>query len=227
LACIDKVGNLGIGTGSSSLTNSVTLQKGDAGNNVVEQFSNTAGTPKGYIGVIGSNGNYVSSGVSNDFFIRSQGNLLFACDSNGTERMRITSGGYVGINTGSTTVRSLLDVRSSNSTPPTLSIGSTTSTFVANTDEAYIDFGTYFTPLSTWYPCGRITGFNENSSDSSFGGLSFSTRKSGVMTEAARFTNTGLLKLRGNMELDDTSGNSKFQIAYNSTDNCIDFIYMG
>ena len=72
----NNTGNVGIGTTSPDAA--LTIAKGTAGNDVIQSFFNTSGVVKGYIGVIGTAGNYITTGVANDYFIRSQtGAILF------------------------------------------------------------------------------------------------------------------------------------------------------
>jgi hypothetical protein len=101
---INGSGNVGIGTTSpssilhtlSSSANSGIIATTSATSLFVEYRVNTS-TAVGYIG----NGNGIlTSGGNTNFGVRSENDLLFAAGGN-AERMRITSGGNVEINTGS------------------------------------------------------------------------------------------------------------------------------
>ena len=86
-----------VGIGTTTPDSALTLQRGDSNNDVAITLKDTSGADEGFLGVIGNAGNYVSTGATDDVFLRSQTNLLFATSATGNERMRITSGGNVGI----------------------------------------------------------------------------------------------------------------------------------
>jgi|GEM_PF-2514069 len=131
-------------------------------------------------------------------------------------------GGNLGV--GTTGPVSKLEVNSGSATAPVLSIGSTISSFAAQATEATINLGTYFTANSTWYPAAQINGINENSGDSSYGAMSFVTRRAGTMTEAVRIMNNGnvgigttnptygKLTIAGDINDINSTGNSQLQI---------------
>jgi len=89
-----KGGNVGIGTTGPDAK--LTIGGGNAGGNVIQSFYNSSGTVKGYLGVVGTAGNYIDTGAVGDFLVRSQTNLLFGAGGS-EERMRITTTGNVGI----------------------------------------------------------------------------------------------------------------------------------
>lgn len=104
-------GNVGIGT--STPTTALDLQTGSSnGNkNVVITFKNTTGTNKGFMGVVGTAGDYVSGSAVGDFFIRGQQDLYFVANEAGTSNMMIDSStSNVGIGTTSPTAGIELDV---------------------------------------------------------------------------------------------------------------------
>ena len=94
---IDQYGDVGIG--SQTPYSTLALQTGDNDNNVVLTLQDTSGPNEGFLGVIGTAGDYQTTGSVDDVFLRSQTNLLFGTDENGDERMRITNAGLVGIGT--------------------------------------------------------------------------------------------------------------------------------
>jgi hypothetical protein len=91
---VTGTGNVGIGTTSPNVL--LTIGKIGTANQLGFYDS---GTAKGFIGVSAGTSDIIATDALNDMVIRpsSAGNLLFAIGS--TERMRITSGGNVGIGT--------------------------------------------------------------------------------------------------------------------------------
>lgn len=85
-------GNVGIGT--TSPDQKLTIQAAGTANGLVS-FKSAAGTTTSFIGVPNANGDVVSTSTPADICLRNEtGNILFATNGN-TERMRITSGGYL------------------------------------------------------------------------------------------------------------------------------------
>ena len=90
-------GNVGIG--DTTPGHSLSLQTGDASNNVIFSINNTTGTEKGYCGVIGTASHFVSGGIIGDTFLRAQQDLHLLAGTNGIDQMILKSGGNVGIGT--------------------------------------------------------------------------------------------------------------------------------
>jgi len=89
---IKNTGNVGIGTSSPGFQLSMKIV-GSA--NALLAYYNAAGTATSYIGIPNGSGDVVSTSTNADFCLRNDtGNILFATNGN-TERMRITSGGWV------------------------------------------------------------------------------------------------------------------------------------
>lgn len=118
-------GNVGIGT--STPASSLHLDKAGSGNYV--RFTE-GGTLRGLIGISGGGNDLVIGDLDNQMAIRSESDLLFSIIA--TERMRISSGGNVGIGTTSPVNR--LDIEGG------LAVGATYSgTSAASTNGAIIE----------------------------------------------------------------------------------------
>jgi hypothetical protein len=134
------LGNVGIGATSSA----VLLSLGKIGTANQIGFYDGA-TAKGFIGIAAGTSDIISTDALNDMVIRpsASGNLLFAIGS--TERMRITSGGNVGVGTASVTTGKLV-VKSgeSNSTGIVLEGANTSHKLInifSTTDDGKISIG--------------------------------------------------------------------------------------
>ena len=87
-------GNVGIGTTSPDQKLTIQAQ----GGNGLISFKSSAGSTTSFIGVPNANGDVISTSTTTDLCFRNEtGNMLF--QTFGGERMRITSGGNVGIGT--------------------------------------------------------------------------------------------------------------------------------
>ncbi len=95
--------------------------------------------------------------------------------------------GNVGI--GTTNPFAKLEVNSGSATPSMLNIYSTPSTYSSQMTVGILALGS--NGGGNNIPAANITGISENSGDSSEGTLSFSTRRSGAITEAMRLTSGG------------------------------------
>jgi hypothetical protein len=205
---LNATGNVGIGATSpvSIGTGITTLDiQGSAAGGIAFGLSGT----KNYI--YGASTMYVEAHTT----------AVFA--TSGSEKMRITSGGNVGI--GTTNPYSPLQVGSYtgtggftygivasfvgafNSVRPTLFIGSTDTTSTQNKGGS-LDFGGGSEAGSTPYTFARIKGFKENPGADYSGYLSFSTTPSGsdANTERMRITSTG------NVGIGTTSPSDKLTI---------------
>ena len=170
------LGNVGIGATSSV----VLLSLGKIGTANQIGFYDGA-TAKGFIGIAASTSDIIGTDALNDMVIRpsSAGNLLFAIG--GTERVRITSGGNVGMGTTSPVstnlTGSLTIVKSYSSDTPT----STTAQ-------------TYYTNQSSLYLFGRNSGLSIISNNSEESQIIFgnaSTARHASITVGTSTTSVG------------------------------------
>lgn len=118
-------------------------------------------------------------------FIRAN-TVRFTLNSAGTETMRITSAGSVGIGTNSPAAN--LDIQTARADNLTLLKIGTNNASTANGDKVNIDFYSY----GNNYLNGRITREIEAYSTYA-GGLTFSTGASGTVTERLRISSTGVI----------------------------------
>ncbi len=85
---------------SVDVTNNLTLTQPSATTNTLYGLKNSVGTDKGWFGIIGTAGAYITGSSQYDVFVRSQQNLWFAANAAGTADMMIESStGKVGIGT--------------------------------------------------------------------------------------------------------------------------------
>jgi hypothetical protein len=177
---ISGAGNVGIGTSSPAnyFTTTLTID-GSSSQGIMFRAS---GTDRGYVY---QDGSFIQLGSN-------AGGVIFK--SNDTERMRITSGGNVGINTTSPSQR--LDIRDSFQD---YSSGLFNQIIYTTTSQsagfgASIGLGGVFTGTSV-VAFGAIAGLKENGTDNNTAGyLSFLTRaNAGPITEKLRISSAGFL----------------------------------
>lgn len=90
-----------VGIGKNGMTYSLELGKGDSGNNVVMGYYDTAGTRQGFVGVIGTAGDFVDAGAEGDFFVRAQQKLHLSAGTTGNYQATMDTAGNFGIGTAS------------------------------------------------------------------------------------------------------------------------------
>jgi hypothetical protein len=179
---ITASGNVGIGTASPLLTAT------DRGNLTINGSVSSILT----FGIANAYSGYIFSGGTN-LEIDAQGSRFIQFNTNGQERMRITSGGNVGI--GTTTVSELLDIRGANRDETSGQfnqvIYSTSSQNIGIGGS--IGLGGFYTGTSLSTTFGAIKGLKENGfGDNTAGVLGFYTRpNAGAMTERMRITSGG------------------------------------
>ena len=166
---ISNDGNVGIGTTSPSATLHV---KASSATNIYLESTGSAV----YQQLVNSGGSAYIGSSSND--------LLFLTNAAGNERMRIISGGQVGI--GTTSPAAQLDIQAARTDNLTLLKLGTNNASTGNGDKVNIDFYSY----GNNYLNGRIS--REIEAYSTYAGaLTFATGASGSVTERMRITSGG------------------------------------
>jgi hypothetical protein len=144
---VDSTGRVGVGTITPAATlhiNGAALPMVVASTSATELYCEYRYNTTSVIGYIGNGAGIVASGGSStDFGIRAQSNLIFT-SSGGAERMRITSGGNVGIGTsapsGISAGYTTLDIEGSNGGG--FKFGNGTPQAFMYTSASAMDFGT-------------------------------------------------------------------------------------
>jgi hypothetical protein len=143
-------------------------------------------------GLVTANAQFVTGSLAGDFVIISQTGATIWVTSGG-EKMRLTSGGNVGINT--TAPSEILDVRNSYREPTSgefTQLLSSTTTQDAGRGGS-LGFGGFFSGTSSFTSFSGIKGFKENGDGgNTAGALAFFTRTNGgAISERMRISSTG------------------------------------
>ena len=199
---IDENGNVGIGTtnptevmqvnGNSNTPLRANLVNANSGTTAFSEFRVNSDVNSFKFGV-GSSGNTASVGGSGAGYVGTDGNYPLQIYTNGTERMRVSSAGNVGI--GTTSPGAQLAVLG-----PAVTWGDNRFNIVALDSSSMaanvgggIGFGGYYTTTNTVAEWAGIKSYKVNAtSGDTAGGLVFSTRAQGANTaERMRIDNNG------------------------------------
>ena len=149
-------------------------------------------------------GRYMSIGMidSVNHCIEANGGSTFLTfKTSGSERMRISDNGFVGIGTGSSVVKSTLNISQAvSNTPTTLTIENKDTTIVSGQDIGRLDFYANDGSSSGVAVQGRISNVAQNNGN--FAGLKFYTYKQGL-AEALSLDYNGDATFGGSIEILD------------------------